>query len=135
VFIVYQLYVMIFAKWSWGLAALTAFDVVLVWLTWREYQARRSEPLTTADTDAYVAAEPSRQRRTGIGSSARPSGRSARPRSATRRGSAAASRLAAERVKLRLQLGDRLVQPAQVGLAGGSRLAQVNAITVLERCG
>jgi uncharacterized membrane protein len=52
VFIVYQLYVMIFVKWSWGLAALTAFDVVLVWLTWREYQARRAEPLTTADTDA-----------------------------------------------------------------------------------
>jgi uncharacterized membrane protein len=52
VFIVYQLYVMIFVKWSWGLAALTVFDVVLVWLTWREYQARRAETLTTTDTDA-----------------------------------------------------------------------------------
>jgi uncharacterized membrane protein len=46
VFIVYQLYVMIFVKYSWALAALTAFDVLLVWLTWREYQARRDEQLT-----------------------------------------------------------------------------------------
>jgi uncharacterized membrane protein len=44
VFIVYQLYVVIFVKFSWGLIALTAFDLVLVWLTWREYQARRTEP-------------------------------------------------------------------------------------------
>ncbi len=43
VFIVYQLYVVIFVKFSWGLIALTAFDLVLVWLTWREYQARRTE--------------------------------------------------------------------------------------------
>jgi uncharacterized membrane protein len=42
-FIVYQLYVVIFVKFSWSLIALTAFDLVLVWLTWREYQARRTE--------------------------------------------------------------------------------------------
>jgi uncharacterized membrane protein len=42
-FILYQLYVVIFVKFSWGLIALTAFDLVLVWLTWREYQARRTE--------------------------------------------------------------------------------------------
>ena len=48
VFIGYQLYVMVFVAFSWGLAALTAFDVLLVWLTWREYQARRAEPLAAA---------------------------------------------------------------------------------------
>jgi uncharacterized membrane protein len=45
VFIVYQLYVLIFVRFSWGLTALTVFDAVLVWLTWREYQAKRSRPL------------------------------------------------------------------------------------------
>jgi uncharacterized membrane protein len=40
-FIVYQLYVLVFVKFSWGLTALTVFDVFLVWLTWREYQAKR----------------------------------------------------------------------------------------------
>jgi uncharacterized membrane protein len=47
-FIGYQLYVMVFVTFSWGLAALTAFDVLLVWLTWREYQARRAERLAVA---------------------------------------------------------------------------------------
>jgi uncharacterized membrane protein len=42
-FIAYQIYVICFAAFSWGLAALTAFDCALVWLTWREYQARRAE--------------------------------------------------------------------------------------------
>jgi uncharacterized membrane protein/peroxiredoxin len=45
VFIGYQLYVMVSVTFSWGLAALTAFDVLLVWLTWREYQARRASGL------------------------------------------------------------------------------------------
>jgi uncharacterized membrane protein len=48
VFIGYQLYVMVFVAFSWGLAALTAFDVLLVWLSWREYQARRAERLAAA---------------------------------------------------------------------------------------
>jgi uncharacterized membrane protein len=48
VFIGYQLYVMVFVRFSRGLAALTAFDVLLVWLTWREYQARRAEQLAAA---------------------------------------------------------------------------------------
>jgi uncharacterized membrane protein len=48
VFIVYQLYVIIFVKFSWSLAALTVFDVLLVWLTWREYQAKLARPLTPA---------------------------------------------------------------------------------------
>jgi uncharacterized membrane protein len=42
VFIAYQLYVIGFVKFSWGLTALTVFDVLLVWLTWREYQAKRA---------------------------------------------------------------------------------------------
>jgi uncharacterized membrane protein len=44
VFIVYQLYRIIFVKFSFGLAALTIFDAFLVWLTWREYEARRKQP-------------------------------------------------------------------------------------------
>ena len=31
-----------FVKFSWGLTALTIFDMLLVWLTWREYQAKRA---------------------------------------------------------------------------------------------
>ena len=42
VFIAYQLYVLIFVRYSWSLTALTVFDVVLVWLTWREYQMKRA---------------------------------------------------------------------------------------------
>jgi uncharacterized membrane protein len=49
VFIIYQLYVVIFVKFSWGLTALTAFDLVLVWLTWREYQAKRGHSLAPAE--------------------------------------------------------------------------------------
>ena len=42
VFIVYQLYRITVVHFSVGLAALTVFDAVLVWLTWREYQAKRA---------------------------------------------------------------------------------------------
>jgi uncharacterized membrane protein len=52
VFIVYQLYVVIFVKFSWGLTALTVFDLFLVWLTWREYQAKRGRSLTAAEAGA-----------------------------------------------------------------------------------
>ncbi len=41
-FIVYQLYRITAVHFSAGLTALTVFDVALVWLTWREYQSRRS---------------------------------------------------------------------------------------------
>jgi uncharacterized membrane protein len=44
-FIVYQLYVLVFVKFSWGLTGLTVFDLFLVWLTWREYQAKRGQAL------------------------------------------------------------------------------------------
>ena len=39
-FIVYQLYRMTFA-FSWGLIALTVFDVIVIWLIWHEYRVRR----------------------------------------------------------------------------------------------
>ena len=42
-FIVYQLYRIVIVKVSFGLVGLTAFDVVLVWLTWREYRARHRQ--------------------------------------------------------------------------------------------
>ncbi len=40
-FIAYQLYQVIGVRFSAGLTALTIFDAALVWLTWREYRARR----------------------------------------------------------------------------------------------
>ncbi len=43
-FIVYQVYRITAVHFSAGLTALTVFDVALVWLTWREYQSRRSRP-------------------------------------------------------------------------------------------
>jgi uncharacterized membrane protein len=42
-FIAYQLYVIVLVRFSWSLTALTVFDTLLVWLTWREYQARRAK--------------------------------------------------------------------------------------------
>lgn len=53
-FILYQLYRITAMKFSVGLAALTVFDVALVWLTWREYQAKK-RPL---DRRAVSALEP-----------------------------------------------------------------------------
>ncbi len=41
-FIAYQLYRITAVHFSIGLTLLTIFDAVLVWLTWREYQARRT---------------------------------------------------------------------------------------------
>jgi uncharacterized membrane protein len=40
-FIVYQVYRITAVHFSLGLLALTIFDAALVWLTWREYQAKR----------------------------------------------------------------------------------------------
>jgi uncharacterized membrane protein len=42
VFIVYQIYRMTFA-FSIGLLALTVFDLVVVWLTYREYGKQRAD--------------------------------------------------------------------------------------------
>src|SRR5205807_8360202 len=41
-FIVYQLY-RLYYRLSIGLVLLTIFDAFVVWLTWREYQTKRSE--------------------------------------------------------------------------------------------
>ena len=40
VFIVYQVYRLSY-KVSFGLVVLTLFDVLVVWLTWREYRIKR----------------------------------------------------------------------------------------------
>jgi uncharacterized membrane protein len=42
-FIAYQLYRITAVHFSAGLTALTIFDAVLVWLTWREYQAKKAQ--------------------------------------------------------------------------------------------
>ena len=41
-FIAYQLYRITAVHFSVGLTALTVFDAVLVWLTWREYQSKKA---------------------------------------------------------------------------------------------
>ena len=43
VFIAYQVYRLTY-KVSFGLIALTLFDILVVWLTWREYKIKRSAP-------------------------------------------------------------------------------------------
>ena len=54
VFIAYQAYRLL-VSFSWGLLLLTAFDIFIVWLTWREYRSRRAggttdgEPQTAGD--------------------------------------------------------------------------------------
>jgi uncharacterized membrane protein len=42
-FIIYQLYRLIYVKPTIGLTLLTLFDAFVVWLTWREYQARHAK--------------------------------------------------------------------------------------------
>jgi uncharacterized membrane protein len=46
-FILYQLYRITLVHFSAGLAALTVFDALLVWLTWREYRAKREQGQAT----------------------------------------------------------------------------------------
>ena len=41
-FIAYQIYRIAWVHFSVGLTALTVFDAVLVWLTWREYRSKRA---------------------------------------------------------------------------------------------
>ena len=48
VFIVYQAY-RISVSFSWGMVLLTAFDIFIVWITWREYRIRRSQGRTAKD--------------------------------------------------------------------------------------
>ena len=42
-FILYQLYRITAVHFSAGLTVLTIFDALLVWLTWREYRAKRAQ--------------------------------------------------------------------------------------------
>jgi uncharacterized membrane protein len=42
-FIAYQLYRITAVHFSIGLTLLTVFDALLVWLTWREYRAKRAQ--------------------------------------------------------------------------------------------
>jgi uncharacterized membrane protein len=50
VFIAYQVY-RLTERFSVGLTLLTLFDVLVVWLTWREYQNKRRRPVQLADLD------------------------------------------------------------------------------------
>jgi uncharacterized membrane protein len=43
-FVGYQIYRLAWVHFSVGLTALTVFDAVLVWLTWREYRSKRVRP-------------------------------------------------------------------------------------------
>jgi uncharacterized membrane protein len=60
-FIVYQLYRITLVHFSVGLTALTIFDIALVYLTWREYQARRAQPRRSVGHHARGPASPSAQ--------------------------------------------------------------------------
>ncbi|QDG89394.1 DUF2127 domain-containing protein [Pseudarthrobacter sp. NIBRBAC000502770] len=42
VFIAYQVY-RISVEFTWGMVLLTAFDIFIVWITWREYRMRRAQ--------------------------------------------------------------------------------------------
>jgi uncharacterized membrane protein len=46
-FIAYQLYRLAY-RMTVGLSLLTVFDAFVVWLTWREYKSKRSEPRSVA---------------------------------------------------------------------------------------
>ena len=54
-FIAYQLYQITVVHFSAGLTALTVFDALLVWLTWREYRAKRAGQ---REAQALVAVPP-----------------------------------------------------------------------------
>jgi uncharacterized membrane protein len=57
-FIAYQLYQITAVHFSAGLTALTVFDAALVWLTWREYRARRTQAAPRARGPTGGAARP-----------------------------------------------------------------------------
>ncbi|MBT2567139.1 DUF2127 domain-containing protein [Arthrobacter sp. ISL-85] len=48
VFIAYQSY-RISVAFSWGMVLLTAFDIFIVWITWREYRLRRAQRRLCSD--------------------------------------------------------------------------------------
>jgi uncharacterized membrane protein len=63
-FIGYQLYQITAVHFSAGLTLLTIFDAILVWLTWREYRAKRGRvhparaPVATPSPGGHRPAEP-----------------------------------------------------------------------------
>lgn len=42
-FIIYQLYHMVFVRFTWGFTFLTIFDIFVVWLTWLEYKKHKAK--------------------------------------------------------------------------------------------
>ena len=56
-FVVYQVYRLAYAP-SIGLALLTAFDVFIIWLTWREYQRMRAARAEVRSAPAYAVRAP-----------------------------------------------------------------------------
>jgi len=58
-FIIYQLYRLIFVKPTIGITLLTLFDAFVVWLTWREYQAKHVR------RQAQAARPPNQQKANG----------------------------------------------------------------------
>ena len=69
-FIGYQLYQITAVRFSAGLTLLTVFDAILVWLTWREYRAKRAHqhqteaPAATPSPGGHQPAQPQQGRRT-----------------------------------------------------------------------
>ena len=61
-FIAYQLYQITAVHFSAGLTALTVFDALLVWLTWREYRSKRG--ITKQDKALVTAPSPGGHRPT-----------------------------------------------------------------------
>ncbi|MBT8158917.1 MULTISPECIES: DUF2127 domain-containing protein [Arthrobacter] len=47
VFIAHQVY-KILVSFSWGLTLLTAFDIFIVWITWREFRRHKPKPAVVA---------------------------------------------------------------------------------------
>jgi uncharacterized membrane protein len=85
-FIVYQLYRITVVHFSIGLAALTVFDAVLVWLTWREYRAKRDQlrygktpPAVRPSPDQLGEGSGSQQRAAEVADSADASGAGEQP--------------------------------------------------------
>ncbi|MEN2742421.1 DUF2127 domain-containing protein [Microbacterium sp. X-17] len=65
-FLIFQLYELV-AKPSIGVAILTVFDAVIIWLTWREWRRNRELRVTWRETVAWIF-----RRRPAVGNGAPP---------------------------------------------------------------
>jgi uncharacterized membrane protein len=63
IFIAYQVYRIVLVRPSAGLAALTAFDLFVVWLTYREYRKQRHRPAPLTSPPAAAAPSPPASRK------------------------------------------------------------------------